>query len=199
MAENKVVNSYDINHPNIGKIYVGMRGLYKLKPETKNVNRKCTLCGGNRKIVLKGAEYQCPKCRGNTTGEFWYSYRHYTFNEYFLESIEIINSYTQDIVLSGSEDNHGVGTLKFHFMNRDYGKRGYNSGIDYKGLGSHLILTEEQAMQKLEYIGEYYFLDEALCKKIQRLLNKREKEGIQKYVEEAKRLKTEATEFEYEV
>ena len=199
MAENKVVNTYDINHPHFGKLYIGMRGLYKLKPQTKNVNRKCTLCGGNKKIILKGDEYQCPKCKGNTTGEFWYSYKHYEFNEYFLQSIEIAHSYARDISLLGAEDKQGVGSLKFQFTNRDYNKRGYNSGLNYSDLNTHIILSEEEAMSKLDYIHNYYFIDEALCKKIQRLLNKREKEGIQKYVEEAERLKTEATEFEYEV
>lgn len=199
MAENKVVNSYDITIPNLGKVYIGMRGFFKVKPTTKNVNRKCTLCGGNRTVKLKGVSYQCPKCRGNTTGEHWYSYKHYEFNEYFLSSIEIINSYAQDIYPLEKNDKIGVGSLKFHLSNRNYDKRGYNSGLDYKGFTSYLILSEEEAMKKLDYISDYYFIDEALCRKIQRLLNKKEKEGIQQYVEEAKQLKEEATEFEYEV
>ena len=73
----EVRNSYDIVDDKIGRIYVGRRGFYGLVSKTINVNRKCPLCGGNKKIRLNGELYTCPKCNGRPTGENWYSYKLY--------------------------------------------------------------------------------------------------------------------------
>lgn len=201
MAENNRVNTYDIVHPELGKIYLGMRGIYKLRKIPKNVNRKCTLCSGNKKIILNKEEYLCPKCRGSSTGQHWYSYNHYEFIPYYCDSIRITPiNYSRDI--QTFEDGRcGSGSLKIKFTPCDYDKRGvlHYDEVSFRDISSNFIFTEEQAMQNLKDIHSYFFTDATLCKKIQRLVNKREKECIQKYVEEAKRLKEEITQFEYEL
>ena len=50
----EVKNTYDIVDDKIGRVYVGRRGFYGLVSKTINVNRKCPLCGGNKKIKLNG-------------------------------------------------------------------------------------------------------------------------------------------------
>ena len=203
MAEFEVKNKYDIHHPDIGEVFVGKSGFYRLENKTTNVNRKCTLCNGNKVVVLNGEEYICPKCKGNTTGEHWYSYKHYSLNEYYISKITLERGYVTDI---GTESSKvGNCSIGLHFENCDYDKRGrvfLYTNIRFSDLRNHLIFTEEEAVKQMATNGsfyDYYFLDEALCKKVQRLLNKKEKESVAHYVEEAKRLKQETTEFEYKV
>ena len=53
----EVKSAYDMVDDKIGRIYGGRRGFYGLVSKTINVNRKCPLCGGNKKIELKGELY----------------------------------------------------------------------------------------------------------------------------------------------
>lgn len=200
MAEIK--NEYNISHDIAGRLYVGKNGFFRLQNKRHNVNRKCTLCGGTREVTLKGDKYKCPKCNGSTTGEHWYSYDHYSLEEFFLESFDVaLSPYWSDIKSVGEID--GKASVKLRFVNRDYDKRrgcGFDNNFGIKELDERLVTTEEKAFsdEVLHNPNKYFFLDKSLAQKVQRHLNKAEKEKVAHYVEEAKRLKIEASEEDYE-
>ena len=204
MAEIK--NEYNLSTPLVGTLYVGKVGFFRLQSKRHNVNRKCTLCGGTREVTLKGDKYKCPKCNGSTTGEHWYSYAHYSLEEFFLESFTVNHSsYCTDIKSSVDVGSNIVGraSLKLHFANRDYDKRrgcGFDNSFGIRELDERLVLTEERAFsdEVLHNPNKYFFMDKSLAQKVQRHLNKVEKEKVAHYVEEAKRLKIEASEEGYD-
>lgn len=202
MAEEKLRGTYNIVHPILGQLRLGMRGIYGISATTNWVNRKCPLCNGVKKITLKGEEYTCPKCKGASTGEHWYSLTKYSFNEYFVKRIVLeSSSYLRDVKSALPEaqtSQCGYGELRLSFDNVDFNKRVYKMNILIKDFDRYLITEESQLDNHIAHISNYYFVDEKLCKKVQRLLNKRERERVAEYVEEAKRLKEETTtEFKF--
>lgn len=202
MADEKLRGTYNIVHPVLGQLRLGMRGIYGISTTTNWVNRKCPLCNGVKKITLKGEEYTCPKCKGASTGEHWYSLTKYSFNEYFLKRIVLESSnYPRDIKSALPEEaptsQCGYGELRISLDNVDYNKRVYKTDMTIENFDKYLITEESQVDNLLAHISNYYFVDEKLCKKVQRLLNKRERERVAKYVEEAKRLKEETTTTEF--
>lgn len=202
----EIKNEYNLSTPLVGMLYIGKRGFFRLQSKRHNVNRKCTLCGGTREVTLKGDKYKCPKCNGSTTGEHWYSYDHYSLEEFFLESFTVSHtSYSSDIKSSVDVSGEVVGRagVKLHFVNTDYNKRrgcGFDNNFYIKELDERIVLTEEKAFSDdvLRNPNKYFFTDKSLAQKVQRHLNKSEKEKVAHYVEEAKRLKIEASEEDYD-
>lgn len=199
---------YDLNHATLGRLYIGMSGFFRLQSTRRNVNRKCTLCGGTKEVTLKGDKYRCPKCNGSTTGEFWYSFDHFSLEEFYLESFVISHtSYASDIKSVGQEfEGKPVsgGGVKLCFANRDYDKRrgvGFDNNFNMRELDERLVTTEEKALSSevLHNPRKYIFTDKSLAQKVQRHVNKAEKEKVAQYVEEAKQLKIEAEEYSYDL
>ena len=200
----EVKNTYDIVDDKIGRIYVGRRGFYGLVSKTINVNRKCPLCGGNKKIRLNGELYTCPKCNGRPTGENWYSYKQYSLIDYYIESITIQStSYISSIRSVETEQSHT--DFSVMFSECDYDKRGSTFGnkVSSRDLSKYILTSDDVDFDNIDRLVSslYYikFTDKSTASKLQRMLNKSEKERVAEYVEEAKRLKETTSEFSYEL
>lgn len=200
----EVRNTYDIVYDKIGRIYVGRRGFYGLVSKTINVNRKCPLCGGNKKIELKGELYTCPKCNGRPTGENWYSYKQYSLIEYYIESI-IISSTSSVSSIRSVEIGHSRTDFSVIFSECDYDKRGSNFGnkVSSRDLLKYILTSDDVDFDNIDrLVSSLYhtkFTDKSTASKLQRMLNKSEKERVAEYVEEAKQLKETTSEFSYEL
>ena len=200
----EVKNTYDIVDDKIGRIYVGRRGFYGLVSKTINVNRKCPLCGGNKKIKLNGEMYTCPKCEGRTTGENWYSYTQYSLNELYIESIIIQNTSCVSSIRSVEEDK-GSTDFSIVFSECDYDKRGssFSNKISSRDLSSYILTADNVDFDNIDKLSSSLyrikFTEKSTVSELQRMLNKTEKERVAEYVEEAKRLKETTSEFSYEL
>lgn len=200
-----VKNTYDIVDDKIGRIYVGRRGFYGLVSKTINVNRKCPLCGGNKKIELKGEMYTCPKCNGRPTGENWYSYNQYSLVEYYIDSI-IIQSTSYVSSIRSVETEQSRTDFSIIFSECDYNKRGCNSfgnKVSSRDLSNYILTADDVDFDHISKLASSLyrtkFTDKATASKLQRMLNKSEKERVAEYVEEAKQLKETTSEFSYEL
>ena len=201
----EVRNTYDIVDDKIGRIYVGRRGFYGLVSKTINVNRKCPLCGGNKKIKLNGEMYTCPKCEGRTTGENWYSYNQYSLVEYYIDSI-MIQSTSYISSIRSAETNQSRSDFSIIFSECDYNKRGCNSlrnKVSSRDLSNYILTANDVDFDHISKLASSLyrtkFTDKATASKLQRMLNKSEKERVAEYVEEAKQLKETTSEFSYEL
>ena len=200
----EVKNTYDIVDDKIGRIYVGRHGFYGLVSKTINVNRKCPLCGGNKKIKLNGELYTCPKCNGRPTGENWYSYKQYSLIDYYIESITIQStSYISSIRSVETEQSHT--DFSVMFSECDYDKRGSTFGnkVSSRDLSKYILTSDDVDFDNIDrLVSSLYctkFTDKSTASKLQRMLNKSEKERVAEYVEEAKQLKETTSEFSYEL
>lgn len=200
----EVKNTYDIVDDKIGRIYVGRRGFYGLVSKTINVNRKCPLCGGNKKIKLKGELYTCPKCNGRPTGENWYSYKQYSLIEYYIESI-IIQSTSYVSSIRSVETERSCTDFSVIFSECDYDKRGSSFGneVSSRDLSNYILTADGVDFDNIDRLVSslYYtkFTDKSTASKLQRMLNKSEKERVAEYAEEAKQLKETTSEFSSEL
>lgn len=199
----EIKNTYDIVDDRIGRIYAGRRGFYGLVSKTINVNRKCPLCGGNKEIKLNGELYTCPKCNGKSTGDMWYSYKHYSLIEYYIESITI-SSFTHLMTIRpvDVEQVRNDFSIAFRDINGD---NHYSIGNRVSSCDLHRYILRENDIDfnKVDELeNSLYctkFVDKGTASKLQRMLNKSEKERIAEYVEEAKQLKETTSEFSHEL
>lgn len=200
----EVRNTYDIVDDKIGRIYVGRRGFYGLVSKTINVNRKCPLCGGNKKIKLNGEMYTCPKCEGRTTGENWYSYSQYSLVEFYIDSI-MIQSTSYISSICSVETNQSRSDFSIIFSECDYNKRSssFRNKVSSRDFPNYILTADDVDFDHLsKLLGSLYYIkftDKSTASKLQRMLNKSEKERVAEYVEEAKRLKETTSEFSYEL
>lgn len=200
----EVRNTYDIVDDKIGRIYVGRRGFYGLVSKTINVNRKCPLCGGNKKIKINGELYTCPKCNGRPTGENWYSYKQYSLIEYYIESI-IIQGTSYVGSIRSVETEQSRTDFSVMFSECDYDKRGSTFGnkVSSRDLSKYILTSDDVDFDNIDrLVSSLYctkFTDKSTASKLQRMLNKSEKERVAEYVEEAKQLKETTSEFSYEL
>ena len=205
----EVKNTYDIVDDKIGRIYVGRRGFYGLVSKPTNVYRKCTLCSGNKRININGETYTCPKCNGRPTGDMWYSYTQYSLVEFYIDSIIISCTHYQSSISPVSVDDtqNGCNRNDFSvvFSPVDPDKRLSTVGNKLFSLElSKYIFTPNDVdfdnVSKFSgYLYSIKFTDKSTASKLQRMLNKSEKERVAEYVEEAKRLKETTSEFSYEL
>lgn len=195
----EVKNIYDIVDDKIGRLYVGRRGFYGLVEKTINVNRKCTLCGGNKEIKLNGETYTCPKCKGKTTGTLWYSYKQYSLVEYYIESITVsVTSSVRSIRSVGDADSRSDFSIMFNEVNK-LGNNGFGSKVSSRDIPNRILTPSDIDFNSTipNILYNTKFTDKSTASKLQRMLNKSEKERVAKYVEEAKRLKETTSEFSY--
>lgn len=200
----EVKNTYDIVDDKIGRIYVGRRGFYGLVSNPTNVYRKCPLCGGNKRININGETYTCPKCNGRSIGGMWYSYTQYSLVECYIESI-VISSTSYQSSIRSVETNQSHSDFSIIFSECDYNKRGnsFRNNISSRDLSNYILTADDVDFDNLgKLLGSLYYIkftDKSTASKLQRMLNKSEKERVAEYVEEAKRLKETTQEFSYKL
>lgn len=206
----EVKNTYDIVDDKIGRLYVGRRGFYGLVSKPTNVYRKCYLCGGNKRININGETYTCPKCNGRPTGDMWYSYTQYSLVEFYIDSIIISRTHYQSSISPVSVDDtqNGCNRNDFSvvFSPVDSDKRLSivgNRQLFSRELSEYIFTPDDVDFDNISkfsgYLYRIKFTDKSTASKLQRMLNKAEKERVAEYVEEAKRLKETTAEFSYEL
>ena len=205
----KVKNTYDIVDDKIGRIYVGRRGFYGLVSKPTNVYRKCPLCGGNKRININGETYTCPKCNGRSTGDMWYSYTQYSLVECYIESIVISSTSYQSSISPVSVDDTQNGcnrndfSVVFSPVDPDKRCSAIGNKLSSRELSKYIFTPNDVDFDNVSkfsgYLYRIKFTDKSTASKLQRMLNKSEKERVAEYAEEAKRLKETTSEFSYEL
>lgn len=87
--ENVVVtleNNLVIKHSIYGDIKLGDT-FWSISKTPKNVYKKCSLCGGEKKLTVKDYTFGCPKCGGQSTGELYYTHNYYSLSECKIDEI----------------------------------------------------------------------------------------------------------------
>lgn len=198
----EVKNTYDIVDDKIGRIYVGRHGFYGLVSKPTNVYRKCPLCGGNKRININGETYTCPKCNGRSIGDMWYSYTQYSLVECYIESI-VISSTSYQSSIRSVETNQSCSDFSIVFSECEKRSNSFRHKVYSRDLSKYILTADDVDFDHLGKLsGSLYYIkftDKSTASKLQRMLNKSEKERVAEYVEEAKRLKETTQEFSYKL
>lgn len=178
LMEDKKVYNYEIRLRNGYELRLGTH-VWLLQGETVNVNRKCTVCGGEKSLTVKGYTFKCPKCNGRTTGELWYSYRKF----------KLIEAVVDEVTFSLTALGHAV-NVKFNlkYLNTDVNNIWWRNKDAESYFGGYEPLTCEKCVEKLnKSCSEFYFVHDLLFTEkseavaTQRYFNKYERQRVAKY------------------